>query len=286
MIGSKQPTAVYLSPAEAAEHCRQGASIWHFASTKSPPTTTTEESESTADPDVVIAGIGVEVTFETVKAAELLRALCPALRVRVVNVTDLMILAAPESRHYPHALGRGRFARLFTPDRPVLFNYHGYPTELRGLLFGREEGRRVMSVAGYIEEGSTTTPFDMMLVNRVSRFDVAAWALKAGAEVNGEVAKEVERCLGEVEERVRTVREFIRKEGKGEFELCPVGSDNVRGGGWTLTSACGRSRRHLRAAQVRLSRRWQRGIVGKPESPLVCGFLYRSNVSSSHNVQG
>jgi xylulose-5-phosphate/fructose-6-phosphate phosphoketolase len=124
------------------------------------------------------------------------------------------MILAPESRH-PHALSAARFRELFTADRPVLFNYHGYPTELQGLLFGREGVAR-MDVAGYIEEGSTTTPFDMMLVNRVSRFDVAQKALRAGAEVNEEVKGVLEKCLGEVKKRVEEVRRFIVEHGKGE----------------------------------------------------------------------
>lgn len=204
VIGSKQPTAVYLSPSEAAEHCRRGASIWHFASS---------EDEKT-DPDVVLVGIGVEVNFEVVKAAELLRTLCPALRVRIINVTDLMILA-PESRH-PHALSRARFRDMFTADRPILFNYHGYATELQGLLFGRPEVER-MSVEGYREEGTTTTPFDMMLVNCVSRFDVVARALRAGAKNNEEVRGKLDGLLKEVDKRVREVRDYIASHGKGEL---------------------------------------------------------------------
>ncbi|KAL2023305.1 hypothetical protein VTK56DRAFT_3043 [Thermocarpiscus australiensis] len=214
VIGSKQPTAVYLSPAEAAKHCRDGASIWHFASTKDDDTDS--NTSSTADPDVVLVGIGVEVTFETVKAAELLRQLCPALHVRVVNVTDLMILVA-ESKH-PHALSRSRFVELFTADRPVLFNYHGYPTELQGLLFGRP-GLHRMDVAGYIEEGSTTTPFDMMLVNRVCRFDLAEKALKAGAERNEAVRGQLDKCLEEVRARVKAVREHIVQYGKDPDDI-------------------------------------------------------------------
>ncbi|KAK0611340.1 XFP N-terminal domain-containing protein [Immersiella caudata] len=207
VIGSKQPTAVYLSPEEAAEHCRIGASIWHFASTPLPANT---------DPDVVLVGIGVEVTFEVIKAAELLRAICPSLRVRVINVTDLMVLVA-ESKH-PHAISKERFAELFTNDRPVHFNYHGYVTELQGLLFGRE-GLWRMSVAGYREEGSTTTPFDMMLVNGVSRFDVATWALNAGAEWNEEVRRDLEKSAKEVGGRVDDVRKFIAQHGKDPDDM-------------------------------------------------------------------
>jgi xylulose-5-phosphate/fructose-6-phosphate phosphoketolase len=217
IIGSKQPTAVYLTPAEAAEHCRQGASIWRFAS--SPSSSSPGNDDADDQPDVVLAGIGVEVTFEVVKAAELLRALCPALRVRVVNVTDLMILAAPASGH-PHALSEQAFERVFAAADhcPVLFNYHGYPAELRGLLFGRAARHLArVSVAGYAEEGSTTTPFDMMLVNGVSRFDLAQRALKAGAEANPKVRRVLEECLAQVRERVEEVKRFIGEHGKGEL---------------------------------------------------------------------
>lgn len=210
LIGSKQPTAVYLSPEEAEEHCRRGASVWHFAST---PDADGGSAKSTPDPDVVLVGIGVEVTFEVVKAAEVLRAMCPALKVRVINVTDLMILGA-ESSH-PHALSRDGFDELFTADKPVLFNYHGYATELSGLLFGRGSVRR-MSVEGYQEEGTTTTPFDMMLVNRVSRFDLAERAMRAGAERKEEVRAVLEDRLAQMKERVKAVRDFIFENGKGK----------------------------------------------------------------------
>ncbi|KAM3534298.1 hypothetical protein MY4038_002396 [Beauveria bassiana] len=169
MIGSKQPTAVYLTPDEAAQHCQKGASIWEFAS-----------SDGDGEPDVILVGVGVEVTFEVIKAAELLLQMAPdLLRVRVVNVTDLFVLA-PEARH-PHALTHDDFAALFTRDKPVYFNYHGYAQELQGLLFGHCNTHR-MTVRGYNEEGTTTTPFDMMLVNNLSRFDIAQWALERAAE--------------------------------------------------------------------------------------------------------
>ncbi|KAM0281420.1 hypothetical protein ACHAQH_003543 [Verticillium albo-atrum] len=207
MIGSKQPTTTFLSPEDAEKHCRAGASIWPFASSP------LAEGEQ---PDVVLVGIGVEVTFEVVKAAELLRALAPELNVRVVNVTDLMVLAA-ESRH-PHSLSRREFIDMFTADRHVCFNYHGYATELQGLLFGRPNMDRI-SIEGYREEGSTTTPFDMMLVNCVSRFDVAARALRGGAEVNGDVKRVLEKSVKEIDGRVEEIRAFIDKEGKDPDDI-------------------------------------------------------------------
>jgi len=106
----------------------------------------------------VIVGIGIEVTFEVIAAAALLRKYAPALRVRVVNVTDLMILAAGGT--HPHALSDDGFETLFTLDRAVHMNFHGYPIELKGLLFGRPHLERV-TMEGYREEGTTTSPLDV-----------------------------------------------------------------------------------------------------------------------------
>lgn len=107
----------------------------------------------------VLVGIGVEVTFEVIAAASLLRKHCPELRVRVVNVTDLMILQTVGA--HPHALSDDEFYGLFTTDRPIYFNYHGYPQELKGLLFGRKGLDDRVQVGGYVEEGTTTSPFDV-----------------------------------------------------------------------------------------------------------------------------
>ncbi|OAA56755.1 Xylulose 5-phosphate/Fructose 6-phosphate phosphoketolase [Cordyceps fumosorosea ARSEF 2679] len=199
MIGSKQPTAVYLTPNEAAEHCRRGASVWKFASTK-------------GEPDVVLVGVGVEVTFEVIKAAELLRQMAPELNVRVVNVTDLLVLA-PELRH-PHALTRDEFVELFTPDKPIYFNYHGYAQELQGLLFGHCNTRR-MTVGGYKEEGTTTTPFDMMLVNELSRFHIAEWALtRAGESAAMSSARgQIKELIKQVLSQRDAVKRYIMENG-------------------------------------------------------------------------
>jgi len=173
MVGSKQPTPVWLSPEEASAHCVAGASTWKFASV-----------DDGVNPDVVLVGIGVEVTFEVIAAAALLRAAVPELRVRVVNVTDLMILG--QWGTHPHALHDNDFNALFTADRPVHFNYHGYPIELKGLLFGRPHLDRV-TIEGYREEGTTTSPFDMMLANHTSRYHIAAAAVRGGALINPRV---------------------------------------------------------------------------------------------------
>lgn len=200
VVGSKQPTPVYLSTEEAAVHCKNGAGIWRFASTF-----------NGEEPDVVLVGIGVELTFEVVKAVELLKNLAPALRVRTVNVSDLMVVHA-EMVH-PHAMSRQQFTEMFTDDRTVVFNYHGYPAELQGLLFGRP-GLHRMVVNGYREEGSTTTPFHMMLLNGVSRYDLAKTALRAAAERNESVRKGLGEALKKIEDKVHDTTDYIYQSGQ------------------------------------------------------------------------
>lgn len=162
MVGSKQPTAVWLSPEEAdrvrvwlswddiqlipVKHCVAGASVWKFASVDEGVNPDVYESylcsQYASDKWLsVLVGIGTEVTFEVIAAAALLRKTSPTLRVRVVNVTDLMILG-PSGSH-PHALSNEDFDSLFTPNRPIIINYHSYPMEVKGLLFGRPNLERI-----------------------------------------------------------------------------------------------------------------------------------------------
>lgn len=148
MVGSKQPTPVWLSAEEADAHCKAGASVFKFCST-----------DDGLDPDVVLVGIGVELTFEVIAAAALLRKVIPSLRVRVVNVTDLMILGAHGT--HPHSMSDDEFNSLFTIDRGIVINYHGYVNDVKGLLFGRPGIGDRINIEGYREEGSTTTPFDV-----------------------------------------------------------------------------------------------------------------------------
>lgn len=207
MVGSKQPQPVFLSVEEADKHCQAGASVWKFCST-----------EDGLNPDVVLVGIGSELMFEVVVAAAILRRICPALRVRVVNVTDLMILEA--ATLHPHSLSTDEFSGLFTADRLVHFNYHGYANEIKGLLFGRRNLDRV-TIACYKEEGSTTTPFDMMLRNGVSRYHVAEAAIIGGAVHNPKVALDMATLLGEIRHQVTKVHSYILSHGgdpEGTFD--------------------------------------------------------------------
>jgi xylulose-5-phosphate/fructose-6-phosphate phosphoketolase len=156
IVAGKQPSLDYLTMGEAIAHCTRGIGIWDWAS-----------NEGLEEPDVVLACAGDIPTLETVAAAALLREQLPNLRVRVVNVVDLMRLQ-PESEH-PHGLSDREFDALFTTGQPVIFAYHGYPTLIHRLTYRRTNHHNI-HVRGYMEEGTTTTPFDMVMLNDLDRY--------------------------------------------------------------------------------------------------------------------
>lgn len=225
MIGSKQPQQVFLSPEEADSHCKAGGSVCKFAST-----------DGGLDPDVILVGIGSEIMFEVISAASLLREKVPYLKVWVINVTDLMILGTEGS--HPYALTNEDFDALFTEDRPVHLNYHGYAGELKGLLFGRPNLHRV-TIESYREEGSTMTPFDMMLRNHVSRYHVAEAAIRGAAIRNERVRIDQQVVLRRLRHQARKTQQYILETGKG------MSKRGFRCDSENLTSTP-RSRWHLR----------------------------------------
>ena len=154
IVLDKQPHLQYLSMEEADALCAQGAGIWDWASNVGPR----------EEPDIVIAAAGDVPTQEALAAAELLREWNPELKVRFVNVVDLMALL-PEQEH-PHSYADSVFDDLFTPDRPVIFAFHGYPRAVHQLVHGRSNPGR-FHVRGFSEQGTTTTPFDMVVLNRL-----------------------------------------------------------------------------------------------------------------------
>ena len=156
IVAGKQPALQYLSIDEAAVHCTKGLGIWGWASNDSP-----------GEPDVVMACAGDVPTLEVLAAVDILRRSLPDLRVRVVNVVDLMTLQ-PSSEH-PHGISDAEFDSLFTVDRPVIFAYHGYPWLIHRLTYRRRNHANI-HVRGYKEEGTTTTPFDMTVMNEMDRF--------------------------------------------------------------------------------------------------------------------
>ncbi len=156
IIAGKQPAPQWLTMDQAVKHCTAGIGIWEWAS-----------NDSDSEPDVVMACCGDVPTLETLAAVELLREHVPALRVRVVNVVDLMKLQPAEE--HPHGLSNRDFDALFTVDKPIIFAFHGYPSLIHRLTY-RRANHANLHVRGYKEEGTTTTPFDMVVLNDVDRF--------------------------------------------------------------------------------------------------------------------
>src|SRR5208283_2989717 len=155
IVAGKQPALSYLSMDDAILHCTRGLGIWQWAST------------AAGEPDLVLACAGDVPTLETLAAADILRRELPDLRVRVVNVVDLMRLQ-PDSEH-PHGLPDKEFDALFTADKPIIFAYHGYPWLIHRLTY-RRTNHAEMHVRGFKERGTTTTPFDMVMLNDLDRF--------------------------------------------------------------------------------------------------------------------
>jgi xylulose-5-phosphate/fructose-6-phosphate phosphoketolase len=160
IVAGKQPALQYLDMDAAIKHCTAGIGIWEWAS-----------NDRGAEPDVVMACAGDVPTLETLAAVKLLRKLVPELKVRVVNVVDLMKLL-PHEEH-PHGLPNREFDTLFTSDKPIIFAYHGYPWLIHRLTY-RRTNHKNLHVRGYKEEGTTTTPFDMTVRNDMDRFHLVA----------------------------------------------------------------------------------------------------------------
>jgi xylulose-5-phosphate/fructose-6-phosphate phosphoketolase len=159
IVAGKQPAPQFLAMDAAIKHCAHGVGIWEWAS-----------NDQNGEPDVVMACAGDVPTLETLAAVDLLRRRFPDVRIRVVNVVDLMTLQ-PESEH-PHGLSDREFDAIFTRDKPIVFAYHGYPWLIHRLTYSRA-GHDNLHVRGYREEGTTTTPFDMCVVNEIDRFNLA-----------------------------------------------------------------------------------------------------------------
>lgn len=200
IISTKQDMPQWLTMDEAVAHCRAGASIWKWASI-----------DEGINPDVVLVGIGDESMIEIMAAADMLRKDLPFLRTRVINVTDLLVLES-ESLH-PHGLNQELFDALFTHDRPVIINFHGYPSALKQLLFNRGDAHRFV-IKGYKEEGTTTTPFDMQIRNETSRFHIMMDALRLASRTNPKVAPLVTDKITYLQYVLRDHRRYIQQYGK------------------------------------------------------------------------
>jgi xylulose-5-phosphate/fructose-6-phosphate phosphoketolase len=158
IVAGKQPAPQWLSMDDAIRHCTAGIGIWEWAS-----------NDKGSEPDVVMACCGDVPTLETLAAVDLLRTHVPQLKVRVINVVNLMTL---QSRgEHPHGLSDSDFDALFTTNKPIIFAFHGYPWLIHRLTY-RRAAHKNLHVHGYVEEGTTTTPFDMVVLNRTDRFSL------------------------------------------------------------------------------------------------------------------
>jgi xylulose-5-phosphate/fructose-6-phosphate phosphoketolase len=195
IVAGKQPALQFLTMDEAILHCTRGAGIWDWAST-----------DEGAEPDVVLACAGDVPTLETLSAAALLREHLPELKVRVVNVVDLMRLQSDDE--HPHGMSDAEFDALFTTTAPVIFAYHGYPWLIHRLTY-RRRGHDNIHVRGYIEEGTTTTPFDMVMLNGMDRFHLVMDAIDRLPGLGARAAHVRQRM---VDERLRH-RAYTREVG-------------------------------------------------------------------------
>lgn len=201
VVAGKQPERQWLTMAQAVKHCTLGLGIWEWAS-----------SDEGGEPDVVMACCGDVPTLETLAAVQLLRQLLPALRVRVVNVVDLMRLQ-PASEH-PHGMSDRDFDALFTPDKPIIFAFHGYPWLIHRLTYRRTNHAK-LHVRGYKEEGTTTTPFDMTVMNELDRYHLVIDVIERVPKLAAQTAHIKQAML----EKLIEHRTYIREHGIDQPEI-------------------------------------------------------------------
>ncbi|WP_375455274.1 phosphoketolase [uncultured Methylobacterium sp.] len=207
VVAGKQPALQWLGIDEAARHCASGIGVWDWAS-----------NDGDAEPDVVMVCAGDVPTMETLAAAAWLRDRIPEIRIRVVNVVDLMTLPSPDM--HPHGLDDTTFDSLFTRDRPVVLAYHGYPWLIHRLTYRRTNHA---NIHGFVEEGTTTTPFDMAVLNGLDRYHLALAALKWSPGLGP--------CVAHAEEELRDLLALHRE------HVCGTGEDLPQVCDWAWTEA-------------------------------------------------
>jgi xylulose-5-phosphate/fructose-6-phosphate phosphoketolase len=201
IVAGKQPALQYLTMEQAVVHCTKGIGIWDWAST--------DEGQ---EPDVVIGSAGDVPTMEALAAVDLLRGFFPDIRIRFVNVVDIMRLQ--DEKEHPHGLPDADFDSLFTRDKPVIFAYHGYPWLVHRLTY-RRTNHANFHVRGYKEEGTTTTPFDMTVLNQVDRFNLAIDVIDRVARLQGSSGSARETLKNKLVEH----RIYVRSHGEDMPEI-------------------------------------------------------------------
>ena len=193
IIASKHPRYQWLTMDEAVKHCTKGIGIWNFAS-----------NDERKEPDIVMACCGDTPTLETLASVTILRKFYPELKIRVVNVVDLMKLESNDK--HPHGLTDFEYDNLFTKDKPIIFAFHGYPNLIHQLTYNRTN--KNLHVHGYNEEGTITTPFDMRVQNRIDRFSLTKDALKYLDKLGDTRANAIEYCNNKIIEHNNYIKEY------------------------------------------------------------------------------
>ena len=193
IVASKHPRPQWLTMEQAVKHCTQGVGIWEWAST-----------DAGQEPDIVMACCGDAPTLETLAAVSILKKRLPELKIRVVNVVDLMRLQ--DSSQHPHGLSQSDYDILFTKDKPILFAYHGYPSLIHELTYRR--ANKNIHVRGYKEEGTITTPFDMRVQNDIDRFHLVIDAVKLIPSLGNRAASVVQEMKDKLVEHSQYIREY------------------------------------------------------------------------------
>lgn len=201
IVAGKQPSPQWLTMDEAEKHCEAGLGKWDWAG-----------SEDGMEPDLVMACAGDVPTMETLAAAAMLREALPHLRIRVVNIVDLMALQSPQ--HHPHGIADSEFNALFTTDRPVIFAYHGYPYLIHRLVYKRTNHPN-FHVRGFIEKGTTTTPFDMAVMNELDRYNLAIEALNRLPLAAG-IADPI---IAYLQKKLQQHHDYVREHGEDMPEI-------------------------------------------------------------------
>ena len=200
IVAGKQPELQWLDIEAAAKHAKAGLGIWQWAS-----------NDGGGEPDVVLAAAGDVPTLEALAAAQLLRKLAPDLKLRFVNVMDLMTLD-PHEEH-PHGLTNEAFDSIFTTDKPIIFAYHGYPGLIHRLSY-RRTNHKNLHVRGYKEEGTTTTPFDMVVLNTLDRFHLVIDVANRVPNLQG--AEQIKRLM---QDKLMAHKQYIRQYGEDMPEI-------------------------------------------------------------------
>jgi xylulose-5-phosphate/fructose-6-phosphate phosphoketolase len=201
IVAGKQPSPQWLTMDEAIKHCMAGIGIWTWAS-----------NDHGSDPDVVMACCGDVPTLETLAAVSILRDHIPELKIRVINVVDLMRLQPPSE--HPHGLSDREFDALFTADKPIIFAYHGYPWLIHRLTY-RRTNHRNLHVRGYKEEGTTTTPFDMVVLNDLDRFHLVGDVIDRVPALGSRVAY----ARQHIRDKLIDHKSYIRQHGQDMPEV-------------------------------------------------------------------